>query len=124
MQNKSGKPCSNKISMMVLFIAGTSLPVLTGCKTISTVNPLPQDLKTLKALAESAQARGEQAITAEEIVEKMRDAEMRREATSKKSLVYTFLRNVVTEDLNSAGETKNAKPKLIGLSPTIVIKCY
>ena len=105
MQNNSGKPCSNKIPMMVLFIAGISLPVLTGCQAVATVDPLPQDLQTLKALAKAAEARGEQAITAEEIVEKMRVAEMRREATSKKSFVYTFLRNVVTEDLNSAGET-------------------
>ena len=111
MHNNSGKPCSNKIPMMVLFIAGTSLPVLTGCQAIATVDPLPQDLQKLKALAEAAEARGEQAITAEEIVEKMRDAEMRREATSKKSLVYTFLRNVVTEDLNSLGETTKRKTK-------------
>jgi hypothetical protein len=111
MHNNSGKPCSNKISMMALFIAGTSLPVLTGCKTISTVDPLPQDLQTLEALAEDAEVRGEQVITAEEIVEKMRDAEMKREATSKKSLVYTFLRNVVTEDLNSLGETTKRKTK-------------
>ena len=109
MQYILGKPCSNKIAMMVLFIAGTSLPVFTGCKTISTVDPLPQDLQTLEALAEAAEAKGEQAVTAKEIVEKMRDAEMRREATSKKSLAYTFLRNVVTEDLNSVGETKKRK---------------
>ena len=95
--------------MMALFIAGTSLPVLTGCQAIATVDPLPQDLQKLKALAEAAEAKGEQAITAEEIVEKMRDAEMRRESTSKKSLVYTFLRNVVTEELNSVGETTKRK---------------
>ena len=111
MQNNSGKPCSNKITVTVLFIAGTSLPVLTGCQAIAIVDPLPQDFQKLKALVEAAEARGEQAITAEEIVEKMRDAEMRREATSKKSLVYTFLRNVVTEDLNSAGETTKRKTK-------------
>ena len=111
MQNNSGKPCSNKITVTVLFIAGTSLPVLTGCQAIAIVDPLPQDLQTLKALAEAAETRGEQVITAEEIVEKMRDAEMRREATSKKSLVYTFLRNVITEDLNSVGETTKRKTK-------------
>ena len=111
MQNNSGKSFSNKIPMIVLFIAGTSLPVLTGCQAIGTVNPLPQDLQKLEALAESAEARGEQAITAEEIVEKMRDAEMRRESTSKNGLVYTFLRNVVTEDLNSVGETTIRKTK-------------
>ena len=97
--------------MIVLFIAGTSLPVLTGCQAIATVDPLPQDLQTLEASAEDAEVRGEQVITAEEIVEKMRDAEMRREATSKKSLAYTFLRNVVTEDLNSAGEPTKRKTK-------------
>ena len=111
MQNNSGKPFSNKITVTVLFIAGTSLPVLTGCQAIAIVDPLPQDLQTLKALAEVAETRGEQVITAEEIVEKMRDAEMRREATSKKSLVYTFLRNVITEDLNSVGETTKRKTK-------------
>ena len=111
MQNNSGKSFSKKIPMIVLFIAGTSLPVLTGCQAIGTVDPLPQDLQKLEALAESAEARGEQAITAEEIVEKMRDAEMRRESTSKKGLVYTFLRNVVTEDLNSVGDTTKHKTK-------------
>ena len=111
MQNNSGKPCSNKIPMLVLFISGAGLPVLTGCQAIATVDPLPQDLQKLKALAEAAEARGEQAITAEEIVEKMRDAEMSREGKSKKSLVYTFLRNVVTEDLNSVGETTKRKTK-------------
>jgi len=111
MQYILGKPCSNKTAVMVLFIAGTSLPVFTGCKTISTVDPLPQDLQTLEALAEAADAKGEQAITAQDIVEKMRDTEMSREGKSKQSLVYTFLRNVVTEDLNSVGETTNRKTK-------------
>jgi len=64
MQNNSGKSFSNKMPMIVLFIAGTSLPVLTGCQAIGTVDPLPQDLQKLEALAESAEARGEQAITA------------------------------------------------------------
>ena len=111
MQNNSGKPCSNKIPMMILFIAGTSLPVLTGCQAIATVDPLPQDSQTLEALADTAEAKGEQAITAKDIVEKMRDTEMSREATSKKSLVYTFLRNVATEDLNPMGETTKRKTK-------------
>ena len=111
MQYILGKPCSNKIVMMFLFIAGTSPPVFTGCQTISTADPLPQDLQTLEALADTAKAKGKQAITAQDIVEKMRDAEMSREGKSKKSLVYTFLRNVVTEDLNSAGETTKRKTK-------------
>jgi len=111
MQNYLGKPCSNKMTIMVLFIAGTILPVLTGCQAFATVDPLPRDIQTLKALAETAEAKGEQAITAKDIVEKMRDAEMSREGKSKKSLVYTFLRNVVTEDLNSAGETTKRKTK-------------
>ena len=111
MQNNSGKHCSNKILMLVLFIAGTGLPVLTGCQAIATVDPLPQDLQKLEALAEAAEAKGEQAITAKDIVEKMRDAEMSREGKSKKSLVYTFLRNVVTEDLNSMGKTTKRKTK-------------
>ena len=111
MQYNSGKPCSNKIPMLVLLISGASLPVFTGCKTISTVDLLPQDLQTLEALAETAETKGEQAITAQDIVEKMRDAEMSREGKSKKSLVYTFLRNVITEDLNSAGETTKRKTK-------------
>ena len=111
MQNNSGKPCSNKIPMLVLFISSVGPPVLTGCQAIATVDPLPQDLQKLKALAEAAEARGKKIITAEEIVEKTRDTEMRREATNKKGLVYTFLRNVVTEDLNSMGETTKHKTK-------------
>jgi len=111
MQYNSGKPCSSKIPMLVLLIAGASLPVLTGCQSIATVDPLPQDLQTLRSLAEAAEARGKQIITAEEIVENMRDVEMRREVTNKKGPVYTFLRNVVTEDLNSMGETTKRKTK-------------
>ena len=111
MQYNSGKPCSSKIPMLVLLISGASLPVLTGCQSIATVDPLPQDLQTLRSLAEAAEARGKQIITAEEIVENMRDVEMRREVTNKKGPVYTFLRNVVTEDLNSMGETTKRKTK-------------
>jgi hypothetical protein len=94
-------------AMMVLAILCTSLLILTGCQSTAKVELLPRDLKTLKAL----EAAGEHVITTEEIFEKIRDAEKRRETKSKDGLVFTFLRKVIIEDLNSESEVEKRKTK-------------